>query len=44
LSTPWAGLDLLVHRIGWSLQVPSRKATERDETKTAAWKNEHGPS
>ncbi|MQY40007.1 hypothetical protein SRB17_80360 [Streptomyces sp. RB17] len=26
-----AGLDLLLHRIGWSVQVPSRKAIERDE-------------
>ncbi|WP_258314418.1 winged helix-turn-helix domain-containing protein [Streptomyces sp. Act143] len=26
-----AGLDLLLHRIGWSVQVPARKATERDE-------------
>jgi transposase len=35
-----AGLDLLLHRIGWSVQVPSRKATERDEAKIAAWKDE----
>ncbi|MEU9150532.1 winged helix-turn-helix domain-containing protein [Streptomyces sp. NPDC048417] len=34
-----AGLDLLLHRIGWSLQVPSRKATERNEAKIAAWKD-----
>lgn len=32
-----AGLDLLPHRIGWSVQVPAREATERDEEKTAAW-------
>ncbi|WP_040108215.1 winged helix-turn-helix domain-containing protein [Streptomyces sp. 769] len=38
-----AGLDLLLHRIGWSVQVPSRKATERDETKIAAWKDEQWP-
>ncbi|MFE6800065.1 winged helix-turn-helix domain-containing protein [Streptomyces sp. NPDC057681] len=38
-----AGLDLLLHRIGWSVQVPSRKATERDEAKTAAWKDEQWP-
>ncbi|MER5464603.1 winged helix-turn-helix domain-containing protein [Streptomyces sp. NPDC002668] len=25
-----AVLDLLLHRLGWSLQVPARKATERD--------------
>jgi transposase len=26
-----AGLDLLLHRIGWSVQVPARHAAERDE-------------
>ena len=26
-----AGLDLLLHRIGWSVQVPARRAAERDE-------------
>ncbi|MFG2275865.1 winged helix-turn-helix domain-containing protein [Streptomyces chartreusis] len=38
-----AGLGLLLHRIGWSVQVPSRKATERDEAKIAAWKDEQWP-
>lgn len=38
-----AGLDLLLHRIGWSVQVPSRKATERDEAKIATWKEEQWP-
>ncbi|MBX9399548.1 winged helix-turn-helix domain-containing protein [Streptomyces sp. TRM72054] len=38
-----AGLDLLLHRIGWSVQVPSRKATERDEAKIAAWKDDQWP-
>jgi transposase len=38
-----AGLDLLLHRIGWSVQIPSRKATERDESKIAAWKEEQWP-
>lgn len=38
-----AGLDLLLHRIGWSVQVPTRKATERDEAKIAAWTNEQWP-
>jgi len=38
-----AGLDLLLHRIGWSVQVPVRKATERDEAKIAAWKDEQWP-
>nr|WP_245238008.1 winged helix-turn-helix domain-containing protein [Streptomyces roseochromogenus] len=38
-----AGLDLLLHRIGWSVQVPSRQATERDEAKIAARKGEQWP-
>ncbi|MEV8038919.1 IS630 family transposase [Streptomyces sp. NPDC086182] len=38
-----AGMDLLLHRIGWSVQVPSRKATERDEARIAAWKDEQWP-
>ncbi|MFJ8005304.1 winged helix-turn-helix domain-containing protein [Streptomyces fagopyri] len=38
-----AGLDLLLHRIGWSVQVPARKGTERDEAKIAAWKDERWP-
>ncbi|MET8450976.1 winged helix-turn-helix domain-containing protein [Streptomyces sp. NPDC005209] len=39
-----AGLDLLLHRIGWSVQVPSRKAAECNEAKIAAWKDDSGPS
>jgi transposase len=38
-----AGLDLLLHRIGWSVQVPARQAAERDETAIAAWKEETWP-
>ncbi len=38
-----AGLDLLLHRIGWSVQVPTRKATEQDEERIAAWKDEQWP-
>ncbi|MET8407110.1 winged helix-turn-helix domain-containing protein [Streptomyces sp. NPDC005195] len=38
-----AGLDLLPHRIGWSVRVPSRKAAERDEVKFAAWEDEQWP-
>jgi hypothetical protein len=26
-----AGMDLLLHRIGWSVRVPARRAGERDE-------------
>ncbi|MYS12871.1 IS630 family transposase [Streptomyces sp. SID4982] len=39
-----AGLDLLLHRIGWSVQVPFRKAAEQDEAKIAAWKDEQWPA
>ena len=38
-----AGLDLLLHRIGWSVQVPARQATERDEARVTAWKQETWP-
>jgi transposase len=38
-----AGLDLLLHRIGWSVQVPARQAAERDEAAIAAWKEETWP-
>jgi hypothetical protein len=37
-----AGLDLL-HRIGWSVQVPARQADERDEARIAAWREETWP-
>jgi transposase len=38
-----AGLDLLLHRIGWSVQVPARRAAERDEARIAAWREETWP-
>jgi transposase len=38
-----AGLDLLLHRAGWSVQVPARQAAERDEAAVAAWKEETWP-
>ncbi|WSN72406.1 winged helix-turn-helix domain-containing protein (plasmid) [Streptomyces sp. NBC_01361] len=38
-----AGLGLLLDRIGGSVQVPFRKAAERDETKIAAWQDEQWP-
>jgi len=38
-----AGMDLLLHRIGWSVQVPARRAAERDEAAVAAWKEETWP-
>src|SRR3954451_6056580 len=37
------GLDLLLHRLGWSVQVPARQATERDEEQIAAWREETWP-
>ena len=38
-----AGLDLLLHRLGWSVQVPARQAAERDEAAIAAWRQEAWP-
>ena len=38
-----AGVDYLLHRIGWSVQVPARRAAERDETAVAAWREETWP-
>jgi putative transposase len=35
-----AGADLLLHRIGWSVQFPARQAAERDEVAIAAWRQE----
>jgi transposase len=33
-----AGIDALLHRIGWSVQVPARRAAERDEEQIARWR------
>ena len=38
-----AGLDLLLHRLGWSVQVPARQAAERDEEQVIAWREESWP-
>ena len=38
-----AGLDVLLHRIGWSVQVPARQAAERDDATVAAWKEADWP-
>jgi transposase len=38
-----AGMDLLLHRIGWSVQVPARRAAERNEAVIAAWRVESWP-
>ena len=37
------GLDLLLHRLGWSVQVPARQAAERNEEQIAAWREETWP-
>ena len=33
-----AGTAVLLHRLGWSVQVPARRAAERDEDKIARWR------
>jgi transposase len=38
-----AGLDVLLHRIGWSVQVPARQAAERNEAAITAWRQEAWP-
>jgi transposase len=43
VSYTLAGLDLLRHRIGWSVQVPARQAAERNEEQITAWKEETWP-
>ena len=37
------GADLLLHRIGWSVQVPARQAAERDEARITGWREETWP-
>jgi transposase len=39
-----AGLDLLLHRLGWSVQVPARQAAERDEAVITGWRQEAWPT
>jgi transposase len=38
-----AGMDVLLHRPGWSVQVPARRAAGRDEGKIARWREETWP-
>ncbi|MFL6133287.1 MAG: winged helix-turn-helix domain-containing protein [Nocardioidaceae bacterium] len=38
-----AGLDLWLHRMGWSVQVPARRAAERDDEQITAWREETWP-
>src|SRR3954469_18528088 len=37
------GLDLLLHRLGWSVQVPARRATERNDEQLTAWREQTWP-
>jgi len=39
-----AGVHVLLHRAGWSVQVPARRAAERDEAAVAAWKEKTWPA
>jgi transposase len=39
-----AGVHVLLHRMGWSVQVPARRAAEGDEAAVAAWKEETWPA
>ena len=43
VSYTLAGVDYLLHRIGFSVQVPTRRAAERDEAAVAAWRDEQFP-
>jgi transposase len=38
VSYTLGGVDYLLHRMGWSWQVPTRRAAERDEEAIAAWR------
>jgi transposase len=38
-----AGVHVLLHRAGWSVQIPARRAAERDEAAIAAWREETWP-
>src|SRR6266576_4022016 len=38
-----AGMAVLLHRIGWTVQVPARRAAERDEDKIAGWREDTWP-
>lgn len=38
------GVSLLLHRMGYSLQVPDRRAVERDEEAVGTWRRGRWPS
>jgi putative transposase len=37
------GVCYLLHRLGWSVQVPTRRAVERDQARIEAWRREQWP-
>jgi transposase len=39
-----SGVHYLLHRIGFSVQVPTRRAVERDEQLVAGWRDEQWPA
>ena len=39
-----AGVHYLLHRMGFSVQVPTRRAVERDERAIAQWRHERWPA
>jgi transposase len=43
VSYTLAGVDYLLHRLGWSWQAPARRAIERDEAAIAAWVSQTWP-
>jgi transposase len=43
VSYTLAGVAYLLHRQGWSVQAPARRAVERDEQAVAAWQEEQWP-
>jgi putative transposase len=43
VSYTLAGVSVLLRRVAWSVQVPSRQASERDEDAIAAWKKDQWP-
>src|SRR6201986_2332678 len=38
-----AGMAVLLRRLGWTVQVPARRAAERDEDKIARWREDTWP-
>jgi putative transposase len=38
------GVSLLLHRMGWTPQMPSHRAVERDEAAIATWRKRTWPA